>query len=145
MCTVQCAVCCMHCPVSSVQRAACSVHWQGLHLPVLCPSNGSDGPIRPTRWFPNYLLFSRLSQHRPKKRWHLIGNLLGLRGQWTWSAGAARILLTNVSSNVSFMLLIFHPHLKEEKNHKIENYISQNVCLLKTGQKTPRNQVENPN
>ena len=63
--SVNCSVCkvcvyvvhillkCLHCALCKYVLcimqcvSVCSVHWQGLHLPVLCPSNGSW--VRPIR------------------------------------------------------------------------------------------------
>ena len=69
------------------------------------------GPPNPTlRWFPNNLLFSSLAA--AKKRWHLIGNLLGLRDCTVqWSALEPHILLTSVSSKK-----FIHTWITEEEN-----------------------------
>ena len=102
-CAVQCVVCCVHCELWSVLCAVCSLQCAlAATAPASALSEQRELPPNPTDEMISKLFVIFPAVAAPaKKRWHLIGNLLGLRGQWTCSADAVHILLTNVSSNIS--------------------------------------------
>ena len=103
--TIGCTVCVATAIYTIVaSTSALCLACQRLHLPLLCPRIGGREGAEQSHVEMSSKLFvisPPLPPAAAKKRWRLIGNLLGLRGQRTRFDGApAYISVHNMSSNI---------------------------------------------